>query len=75
MLRIRLSEARYIKHRHEDSLLTVGRIVRDRLGIARQLRLWGQVRNKQRGICMARIVKRELYWVETMIELIFDIRL
>ena len=75
VLRIRLSEARYIKHRHEDSLCTVGRIVRDRLGIATQLRLRGHARNMQRGICMARIVKREIYWVETMIKLIFDLRL
>ena len=52
VLRIRLSEARYIKQRHEDSLCTVGRIVRDRLGIATQLELWGHVRNKRRGICI-----------------------
>jgi hypothetical protein len=75
VLRLRLSEARYIKQRHQDSLCTVGRIVRDRLGIERQLVLRGQVRNKQRGIVMARIVKREIYWVETMIKIIFDLRL
>ena len=66
VLRIRLSEARYIKQRHQDSLLTVARIVRDRLGIASHLSLRSQVRNKQRGICMARVVKREIYWVETI---------
>lgn len=75
VLRMRLSEARCIRHRHEDSLLTVGRIVRDRLGVARQLELRSHVRNKQRAICMARVVRREIYWVETQMKLLFDLRL
>ena len=75
VLRTRLSEARLLKQRHKDSLQNVGRIVSDRLGISRHLELRSAVKKKQRGICLARIVKRELYWVQTMIKLIFKIRL
>ena len=70
MVRRRLSEARDIKLLHDISLHTMGRIVRDRLGVAKQLECRKLVKNKQKFGCRIKIVKLELYYLETQMKLI-----
>ena len=70
MLRRRLSEASDIKDKHEESLDTVGKIVRDRLGISRHLSFRSIIRNKQRVIALSRILKMEMHYVEMQMKLI-----
>jgi hypothetical protein len=70
ILRRRLSEASDIKLRHDNSLHTVGGIVRNRLGISSYLTFRQMVKSKQRLICQVKIVKMELYWVETQMKLL-----
>ena len=73
VLRRRLNEGRDIKDRHENSLLTVGRIVRVRLGISRHISYSSIIRNKQRVIALSRILKMEMKYAETQMKVILDI--
>ena len=70
MVRRRLSEASDIKLLHDISLHTMGRIVRDRLGVVRQMECRHMVKNKQKLGCKIKIVKMELHYLETQMKLI-----
>ena len=66
----RLCEASSIKDRHDDSLHRIGGIVRDRLGVSRMINFRRLVKNKQRNICTYKCIKMELYYVQTLINLV-----
>ena len=66
----RLCEASDLKARHDDSLHRIGGIVRDRLGVSRMITFRRLVKNKQRNICTYKCIKMELYYVQTLFDLV-----
>ena len=66
----RLCEASDLKARHDDSLHRIGGIVRDRLGVSRMITFRRLVKNKQRNICTHKCIKMELYYVQTLLNLV-----
>ena len=66
----RLCEASDLKARHDDSLHRIGGIVRDRLGVSRMITFRRLVKNKQRNICTYKCIKMELYYVQTLLNLV-----
>jgi len=66
----RLCEASDLKARHDDSLHRIGGIVRDRLGVSRMITFRRLVKNKQRNICTHKCIKLELYYVQTLLNLV-----
>jgi len=66
----RLCEASDLKARHDDSLHRIGGIVRDRLGVSKMIIFRRLVKNKQRNICTHKCIKMELYYVQTLLNLV-----
>ena len=70
MLRRRLEDARDLKDRHGHSLLTVERIVKDRLGDSTQIRFREIKRLSETNICNRKMVVHELYICHLQFKLI-----
>jgi len=66
----RLSEATSIKERHDNSLHKTGWIVRERLGVSRMIIYRTLVKNKQRILATIKCFKMELYYVQTLMNLV-----
>jgi len=69
-LELRLSEATSIKERHDISLHKTGWIIRERLGVSRMIIYRSLVKNKQRIIATIKCFKMELYYVQTLTNLV-----
>jgi hypothetical protein len=70
MLSRRLEDARRIKERHDQSLLSIEIIVKDRLGESRQIRLSEIKRLSETNICNRKMVGHDMYVCDMQFKLI-----